>query len=153
RYDINRAGGSARGHCFRIQTDEFRTGPIGPGGRRRMSETQTAEVMGLSQSSTSVSNAFEAAAAEAKSERYVIVYLIGGMLVLTTLISNAFGLLPDLIGQIPALIGSVILAVPLFGAALGEIRKQQISSNTLASLAILAAIMSQMYAVAGSLAF
>ena len=118
-----------------------------------MSETQTAEVMGLSQSSTSVSNAFEAAAAEAKSERYVIVYLIGGMLVLTTLISNAFGLLPDLIGQIPALIGSVILAVPLFGAALGEIRKQQISSNTLASLAILAAIMSQMYAVAGSLAF
>ncbi len=118
-----------------------------------MSETQTAEVMGLQQSATSTSDAFEAAAAEAKSERYVLIYLIGGMLVLTTLISNVFGLLPELVAQIPALIGSVILAVPLFGAALGEIRRQQISSNTLASLAILAAIMSQMYAVAGSLAF
>lgn len=118
-----------------------------------MSQTPSVEVMGLSQSATSASDAFEAAAAEAKSERYVILYLVGGMLVLTTLLSQAFGLLDDLVAQIPALIGAVVLAVPLFGAALSEIRRQQISSNTLASLAILAAIMSQMYAVAGSLAF
>ena len=119
-----------------------------------MSQMQTAQTADISNTRPMTNaEAFEAAAAEAKSERYVIVYLIGGMLVLTTLISNAFGLLPVLVAQIPALIGSVSLAVPLFGAALGEIRKQQISSNTLASLAILAAIMSQMYAVAGSLAF
>lgn len=95
----------------------------------------------------------EPALAEARSERYVTVYLVGGVLVLTTLISGWLGLHSRAITDIPAMIGAIILAVPLFGAALGEIRRRQISSNTLASLAIFAAIVKQDYVIAGTLAF
>ena len=117
-----------------------------------MSQLQTADTTEISQAQTA-SEALETAAAEVSGERKVLLSLVGGTLVLLTLLSNAFGLLPELVSQIPALIGAVLLAAPLFLSALGEIRRTQISSNTLASLAILAALMSQMYAVAGSLAF
>ncbi|MEM1071591.1 MAG: cation-translocating P-type ATPase [Planctomycetota bacterium] len=99
------------------------------------------------------SEALEAGAAESHSERYVLFYLLGGMLVLTTLVSDALGFHSRFVSSIPALLGAIILAIPLFGAALGEIRRQHISSNTLASLAILAALVSEMYVVAGTLAF
>ncbi|MEM9663182.1 MAG: cation-translocating P-type ATPase [Planctomycetota bacterium] len=97
--------------------------------------------------------ALEAGASEAGSERRVIFYLIGGVLVLITLISDAFGVHSSKIANVPALIGSIILAIPLFVNAFGEIRRKHISSNTLASLAILAALVSEMYVVAGTLAF
>ncbi|MEO1717225.1 MAG: cation-translocating P-type ATPase [Planctomycetota bacterium] len=97
--------------------------------------------------------ALEAGASEAGSERRVIFYLIGGVLVLITLISDAFGVHSGKIANVPALIGSIILAIPLFVNAFGEIRRKHISSNTLASLAILAALVSEMYVVAGTLAF
>ena len=97
--------------------------------------------------------ALEAGASEAGSERRVIFYLIGGVLVLITLISDAFGVHSGKIANVPALIGSIILAIPLFVNAFGEIRRKHISSNTLASLAILAALVSEMYVVAGPLAF
>lgn len=127
-------------------SDQSRQGPTS------MSQMQTADPAEINAAKTT-SEALESAAAEVTGERKVLLSLVGGTLVLLTLLSNAFDLLPTLIGQIPALVGAVILATPLFGSAIGEIRKQQISSNTLASLAILAALMSQMYAVAGSLAF
>ncbi|MEM8757436.1 MAG: cation-translocating P-type ATPase [Planctomycetota bacterium] len=98
-------------------------------------------------------DAIEAGAQEAHSERYVLLYLLGGLLVLTTLVSDVFGVHSPFISSIPALIGAIILATPLFGAAFSEIRRQHISSNTLASLAILAALVSQMYVIAGTLAF
>ncbi|MEO1535336.1 MAG: HAD-IC family P-type ATPase, partial [Planctomycetota bacterium] len=97
--------------------------------------------------------AVEAGASEAGSERRVIFYLIGGVLVLITLISDAFNLHSSKIANVPALIGAIILAVPLFTDAFREIRRRHISSNTLASLAILAALVSEMYVVAGTLAF
>jgi Cd2+/Zn2+-exporting ATPase len=127
-------------------SDQGRQGPTS------MSQLQTADPAEINTAS-STSEALENAAAEVTGERKVLLSLVGGTLVLLTLLSNVFDLLPELIAQIPALVGSVILAAPLFASALGEIRKQKISSNTLASLAILAALMSQMYAVAGSLAF
>ena len=97
--------------------------------------------------------ALEAGASEAGSEQRVIFYLLGGVLVLITLISDAFDLHSSKIANVPALIGSIILAVPLFINAFGEIRRKHISSNSLASLAILAALVSEMYVVAGTLAF
>ncbi len=97
--------------------------------------------------------ALEAGASEAGSEQRVVFYLIGGVLVLITLISDAFALHSSKIANVPALVGAIILAVPLFRNALGEIRRRHISSNTLASLAILAALVSEMYVVAGTLAF
>jgi len=121
-------------------------------GPTSMSQLQTADPAEMNKPQTT-SEALESAAAEVSGERKVLLILIGGTLVLLTLLSNVLGLLPELVAQIPALVGAVLLAAPLFGSAIGEIRRQRISSNTLASLAILAALMSQMYAVAGSLAF
>ena len=114
-----------------------------------------ASVSEIAPSATSMTGAeaLEEGAQEARSERYIVLYLIGGVLVLTTLISEAAGFHSRFVSSIPALIGAIILAIPLFGAAFAEIRKQHISSNTLASLAILAALVSEMYVIAGTLAF
>jgi len=79
--------------------------------------------------------------------------LLGGVLLLATTISDVLGLLPPEVARVPAAIGAVCLAFPLFMAAVKEIRAGQLSSSSLAALAIIAALAVGEYTTAGWLAF
>ena len=92
-------------------------------------------------------------AREVQAERYILLYLAGGLLILTTFVGDATGLVHSQIAQIPAVIGALILSIPLFNAAFKEILRMRLSSATLASLAIAAALAGGQYTTAGILAF
>src|SRR5262245_56280643 len=72
---------------------------------------------------------------EMQSERYLLLYLIGGMLLLGTAISKWFfaGVIDAQIADIPAAIGAILLGFPLFLASFKEIRAGRASSSSLAS--------------------
>jgi len=89
---------------------------------------------------------------EIEIDRYITIYLLGGVLVLTTTIAKLFNVEPK-VADLPAMLGAVLLGLPLFGAALKELTSTRLSSSTLAALAILAAIAIGDYEVAGWLAF
>ncbi|MBL9030553.1 MAG: cation-translocating P-type ATPase [Phycisphaerae bacterium] len=86
-------------------------------------------------------------------ERYLVVYLIGGLLVFITSITHWFNLADPSVAAIPAVIGAIMLSIPLFAAAWNEIKTLRPSSSTLAAMAILAALGSEEYETAGWLAF
>jgi heavy metal translocating P-type ATPase len=90
-----------------------------------------------------------------KLERYMLLYLVGGVLVLATVIAQMFfdDAIPDQIARIPAVIGALALGFPLFLASFQELKQGKASTSSLASLAIIAAIMTGSEAVAGGLAF
>jgi len=102
-----------------------------------------------------------------KLERYMLLYLIGGMLVLTSVIARWFfgdSGAPDAIGsanesiayeiaRIPAVIGALTLGFPLFLASFRELGAGRASTSSLASLAIISAVMIGEEQVAGGLAF
>lgn len=93
-----------------------------------------------------------------KLERYTVVYLLGAVLVLTTVIAKNVPGFNDIIsGQaanIPAIIGALLLAFPLFKAAFEEIVKRgQPSTSTLTAIAILGSMAMGQYVGAGFLAF
>jgi heavy metal translocating P-type ATPase len=90
---------------------------------------------------------------EVAIERQIVWILAGGMLVLTTSVSRLLGVNDPMIIKLPAMLGSVLLGVPLFRAALTEVWGGRVSSSSLAALAILAAIASGEFEVAGWLAF
>lgn len=90
---------------------------------------------------------------EVEIDRYITATLFGGVLVLATTIMNLFGLNDQLVAQIPAMIGAVLLGLPLFQAALTELKARRASSSTLAALAVLAGLAVGAYATAGWLAF
>ncbi len=91
---------------------------------------------------------------ELEIERYIILYLIGGMLALTSWIAGLAGISSPLVTIIPAVIGAIMLALPLFKASFEEIfLKHRISSSSLAALAILAALAAEQYVTAALLAF
>lgn len=91
---------------------------------------------------------------ELEIERYIILYLVGGMLALTSWIAGLAGISDPRITIIPAVIGAVMLALPLFKASLEEIfLKHRISSSSLAALAIFAALAVGEYVTAALLAF
>ncbi len=90
---------------------------------------------------------------EVKIERYIVVCLVGGLLVLVSTICKWLNLTDPSVALVPAAIGSIILSVPLFVAAFTEIRAMKLSSSTLAALAILASLAIGDYIVAGWLAF
>lgn len=85
-------------------------------------------------------------------ERWIVVYLIGGVLVLTTVIAKWFDA-PAEIAAIPAALGALLLGAPLFKSSFEELRRGRPTSSTLASLAIIAALATGKYEVAGFLAF
>jgi Zn2+/Cd2+-exporting ATPase len=89
---------------------------------------------------------------EIQSERSILIYMIGGILLVCTSLAKWLGL-SDSISPLPAIIASLILAIPMFQAAWIEIRHRQPSSSTLAAIAILAALVSAQYETAGWLAF
>jgi heavy metal translocating P-type ATPase len=90
---------------------------------------------------------------EVEIDRWILGALIGGVLVLATTIFNITGYGDTNIVQAPAMLGALLLSIPLFIAAWREIRAGAVSSSSLAALAILAAIAAGEYATAGWLAF
>lgn len=91
---------------------------------------------------------------ELEIERYIILYLVGGMLALTSWIAGLFDVSSPLVTILPAVVGAIMLALPLFKASFEELFiKHRISSSSLAALAILAAIAAEQYVTAALLAF
>lgn len=90
---------------------------------------------------------------EVKIERWILVYLIGGVLVFTTTISRWLNLLPDEIAKLPAALGALLLGMPLFLASFQELKRGRPTNSTLAALAIIAALAIGHFETAGFLAF
>ncbi len=84
-------------------------------------------------------------------ERRLLVALGGGVLLAVSWIGHLFGA-HQLISEIPAAIGAIVLVVPLLGGSWKEMKKGHPSSDALASLAVVAALSAGMYLAAGFLA-
>jgi heavy metal translocating P-type ATPase len=90
---------------------------------------------------------------EVAIDKWIVFTLIGGVLVLATTICTIFDLVPEEVSKLPAMLGAVLLAWPLFIAAVTEIKSLRVSSSSLAALAIIAALSIHEYTTAGWLAF
>lgn len=91
---------------------------------------------------------------QAQIERWILLYLVGLVLVLTTLIAKALGGVSADVATIPAALGAILLGAPLMWAAGRELFFEgKATYNALAALAILAAIALGEYVTAGLLAF
>lgn len=90
---------------------------------------------------------------EATSERNILLYLVGGMLLVATLLAKWMEVTDPAVAQIPAVIASIMLAIPLCREGWREISERRASSSTLAAIAILAAIAVGDFVTAGGLAF
>ncbi len=90
---------------------------------------------------------------EIQIEKQIFWAMIGGVLVLVGSIAKIVPGIPHEVSDIPAAIGAVCLAMPLFMAAWTEVRTMRLSSSTLAAIAIAAAIAIGQYIPAGWLAF
>ena len=86
-------------------------------------------------------------------ERKLILYLVGGTLVLTGWLAAQFGLAEVSVAMLPSLIGALVLGWPLFVAAAKETWLGRPTSSSLAALAIIAALAVGQYTTAGFLAF
>lgn len=83
-------------------------------------------------------------------ERRLVIALAGGVLLLVSWIASLFA--HPQVAQIPAAIGAIIVAVPLLAGAWRELNQGRPSSDSLASLAVAAAIASGYILAAGFLA-
>lgn len=88
-------------------------------------------------------------------ERYMLLYLVGGVLLLATVVSKWFfsGVIPEMVANVPAIIGAVLLGFPLFVASAKELWKGHASTSTLCAIAILGSLAISEYVTAGFLAF
>ena len=84
-------------------------------------------------------------------ERRLLIAMSGGVFLAASWIGSMLGS-NQLVSQFPAAIGSIILVIPLLIGAWSEISRGRPSSDSLASLAVLAAMSSEMYLAAGFLA-
>jgi len=89
-----------------------------------------------------------------KLERYMLLYLVGGVLVLCTvlarwLFSTAISVQ---VAELPAIVGAIMLGMPLFISAIGELRRGRASTSSLCALAILGSLATGAYVAAGFLA-
>ncbi len=84
-------------------------------------------------------------------ERRLTVALAGGVLLAVSWIARMFDAHPQ-VAQIPAAVGAMVLVIPLLAGAWREIGRGRPSSDSLASLAVLAAIATANYLAAGFLA-
>lgn len=89
---------------------------------------------------------------EMESERQILLYLIGFVLLVVSRIMAWTGWEPTL-SAIPSLVAAVVLGIPLLKASFDELRRWRASSATLAAIAILAAVANGSYETAGWLAF
>ncbi|MBX3354793.1 MAG: cadmium-translocating P-type ATPase [Phycisphaeraceae bacterium] len=85
-------------------------------------------------------------------EQQLFLALVGGMLLLSAWIATLLGIDPQ-VADIPAALGAIILFIPLAWGAIREFLAGRPSSDTLASLAVFAALMSNLFLAAGFLAF
>jgi heavy metal translocating P-type ATPase len=85
-------------------------------------------------------------------ERQLFVALFGGVLLLAAWIAKLLDI-ETTVANIPALVGALVLVVPLAKGALEELREGRASSDSLACLAVFAAIANELYLAAGFLAF
>lgn len=85
-------------------------------------------------------------------ERQLFLALVGGMLLLSAWVATLLGI-DSQVADIPAAIGAIILFIPLAWGAMREFLAGRPSSDTLASLAVFAALMSNLFLAAGFLAF
>ncbi len=90
---------------------------------------------------------------EIEIDRWITAYLAGGVLVASSTTMRIFGMNDGLARELPAMVGAVLLGIPLFLAAWKELRSGHASSSSLAALAILAAIATRNFETAGWLAF
>ena len=90
---------------------------------------------------------------EVNIERWLVFYLVGGVLILASTICYWLEVLPISVVMIPAIIGTLMVAWQLMWEAIKEILNQRVSSSSLAALAILASIAIEQYITAGWLAF
>lgn len=90
---------------------------------------------------------------EAKSESFIVMALVGGILVLISTLGKWFDLADPQVVVFPAILGAIVLSWRLFQTAAQELRRLRPSSSTLVAIAILAAIASGEYTTAGWLAF
>ncbi|MEO1129850.1 MAG: cation-translocating P-type ATPase [Planctomycetota bacterium] len=90
---------------------------------------------------------------EVNLEKWIVAYLVGGLLVFTTTITRIFGLASEEIAQIPAFLGAILLGLGLFYAAAKEVLRGRPTSSSLAALAVIAAIAIGRYEAAGYVAF
>jgi len=90
---------------------------------------------------------------ELTSEKWIVLYMVGGLMVFATTIARWLNLADTQIAMIPAAIGALILSAGLFYAAGKELLNNRVSSSTLAAFAILAAIATGKYEAAGYIAF
>ena len=74
------------------------------------------------------------------------------MLLLAAWIADLAGI-ESTVASIPALVGALVLVVPLAKGAIEELREGRASSDSLACLAVFAAIANELYLAAGFLAF
>ncbi len=89
---------------------------------------------------------------EQKLERWILVYLCGGALVLASTIMGWLGV-ADEVRNVPAFLGATVLALGLFIPAAQELWRGRPSTSSLAALAILAMFSIGDYATAGYVAF
>lgn len=86
-------------------------------------------------------------------ERHIVLYMIGGLLVLISSICDWLGLVDRSVAALPAVAGAIILSIPLLRGAINELRALRPGSSTLVAIAIIAAIAVEKYQTAGWLAF
>lgn len=91
---------------------------------------------------------------EIQIEKWILWALLGGILVLIGTIGALFSsIIPPEVIKLPAMIGTILLSVPLFIAAFDELKTMRFSSSVLAAIAIAAALAEGEYVAAGWLAF
>lgn len=86
-------------------------------------------------------------------ERQLFVALVGGVMLLTAWVAGTLLGVGESVTNITAALGALILATPLVKGAWEELVAGKPSSDTLASLAVLAALANNLYLPAGFLAF
>ncbi|MDE0890000.1 MAG: cation-translocating P-type ATPase [Phycisphaerales bacterium] len=84
-------------------------------------------------------------------ERQLFIALLGGTLLLVSGVANLLGASPA-VADIPAAIGAILLLIPLLKGAIQEMKRGEPSSDSLATLAVIAAIAVNDLRTAGFLA-
>lgn len=85
-------------------------------------------------------------------ERRLFIALAGGVLLAVSLILMTMTDAHETVYQLPAMVGTIILVIPLLAGAWNELTRSSPSTDSLASLAVLAAFVSEYYIIAGFLA-